>query len=79
MARENAHEALAVSSVSRSRIYNELGRIDEMTNNYKAAIANYNEALRLGMNKSEIDTYYANNARVREKLNLSRRRLFALW
>jgi tetratricopeptide (TPR) repeat protein len=79
MARENARDALAVSAVSRSRMYNELGRIDELTNNYKAAIANYSEAIRLSMSKHEIDTYNVNISRVREKMNLSRKRSFNLW
>jgi tetratricopeptide (TPR) repeat protein len=79
MARENARDALAISAVSRSRMFNELGRIDELTGNFDSAIVNYREAIRISLNKSEMDTYSQNIARVRDRMKVSQKRIFLLW
>jgi tetratricopeptide (TPR) repeat protein len=73
-ARSNAYVALEVPAINRSVIYNELGRIEEMLGNYKMAIHNYNEAIRLTMHSNETVAYNANFERAKAKMRLYSRR-----
>ena len=73
-ARTHANEALNVATINRSTMYNELGRIEEMCGNFKAAVANYSEAIRLSMSSNQIEAYKTNMERAKYKLDTFRRR-----
>lgn len=75
-AKANAEEALKVAAMNRAIIYNELGRTEELQGNYKDALKHYRNALRLCMNKNELDIYNANIERVKTKVNLFSRKFF---
>lgn len=69
-AKENAGEALKVAAVNRAVIYNELGRVEELSGNYKEALKHYKEAVKSSLNKNELEVYNGNIERVKNKVNL---------
>ncbi len=73
-ARENATAALEVPAINRSVIYNELGRIEELTGNYNLAIRNYNDAIRLSLSNDQTAVYNTNLERVKTKARLFSRK-----
>jgi tetratricopeptide (TPR) repeat protein len=76
-ARAHAAMSLTIPAVNRDSMYNELGRIAELSGDYKSALFNYREAVRYSLNKNRMETYRGNIARVESKVPLfSKRFLF---
>lgn len=75
-ARSNVADAMKVVGINKATLYNELGRIEELTGNYKEALKNYREAVKLGMNKGEIEVYNSNMERLKNKISLFGKRFF---
>lgn len=74
-ARNHAMHMLSSTTVNRSLIYNELGRIEELCGNYKRSIDHYNQAICHCVVTMHITAYSENIKRVREKRLMNRRSL----
>ena len=59
----NANAALKVPSTDAPVIWNELGRIAELTGNYREAVKHYREAIRLSLNQHYINVFTKNMER----------------
>lgn len=72
-ARNQAAKMMSITTINRSLIHNELGRIEELCGNYKRSIEHYNQAICHSVVTTNITLYSENIKRVREKRLMNRR------